>query len=133
MALAPTASLGMSLATLAVVQAIYSNATSPLNDIRSLDKNNTDVNASERAATWLAAGVVGGISLLAKDPTIFTIGGIGVIAMAWMHRHADQVDNVTNSATGYATKLADVGNTNAGLTTTPTQSTGVLNLGTSVI
>lgn len=133
MALAPEASIGVSLATLAVTYAIYSKALPNIADTRSLDKNNPDIQSSERTATWMAAGVVGGISLLAKDPTIFTIGGLGVVAMAWWHRHADQVDNVTNSATGYATKLADVGNTGAGLTATPAMSTQHLNLGASVI
>lgn len=88
MALKPEASLGTSLAVCAVVYAIHSNATPTLADMQALPAGNADVDAAERKATWLSAGVVAGVSLLAKDPTIFVIGSAATIGLAWMTRHA---------------------------------------------
>lgn len=91
--LKPEVSLGVALATGAVVYGIYQRATPTHADIRSLQANNADINAAERQATWTAAGVVGAISLIAHDPTVFTVGGLMIIAEAWKHRHANMVDS----------------------------------------
>ena len=118
MALKPEASLGVALATGAVVYSVFANATPSIGDIRSLPKGNVDMQASERAATWTSAGIVAGISLLAKDATIFVIGGAMVVTMAWLHRHADQVDNTTKKARTLApTMTADIGDTASGAAT----------------
>lgn len=115
MALKPEASIGVGLATAAVVFAVFAKALPSTADVRSLDKDNVDIQRAERQATWTAAGIVAGISLLAKDATIFVIGGATTLVMAWSHRHADQVDNTTKMARALApTKLADVGNTASG-------------------
>lgn len=86
--LKPEASLGVGLATCAVVYAIHSNATPSMADMQSLPAGNGDVDAAERRATWMSAGVVAAISLLAKDPTIFVLGSGAAIAMAWLTRRA---------------------------------------------
>ena len=88
MALKPEASLMSGLAVAAVVFAIHSNATPSIADMQGLPAGTKDVDVSERKATWMSAGVVAGISLLAKDPTIFVIGSVMTIAMAWNSRHA---------------------------------------------
>ena len=121
MGLKPEVSLGVSLATATVVYAVHQNATPTIADIRSLDKNNADVQKSERTASWVSAGVVAGISLLAKDATIFIVGGAMVIAMAWMTRHADQVDVVTKRASTLLPTQMAGGSTDAGITTAPAQ------------
>jgi hypothetical protein len=56
--------------------------------MQGLPAGNADVDAAERKATWLSAGVVAAISLLARDPTIFVIGSAAAVAMAWMTRHS---------------------------------------------
>lgn len=96
MALQPPASIGIGLATIGVVAAIHSNMTPTTADIQALPAGNKDIDKAERKATWLGIGVVSGISLLAKDPTIFVIGSIGVVGLAFFTRHA----NWTESATG---------------------------------
>jgi hypothetical protein len=127
----PETSLAVALATATVVYAIHQNATPSIADVRSLESNNVDVQKAERAATWTSAGIVAGISLLAKDATIFIIGGSMVIAMAWMTRHADQVDTITKRASSI--KPTDiVGNTSSGVTTAPAQERVPLNTGTPV-
>lgn len=123
MSLKPDVSLGVALATATVVYGIHSNFTPPVADVRSLEKNNGDIQASEKAATWVSAAVVAGISLLAKDPTIFVVGGTMVVVMAWTTRHADQVDTVTKRASSAMDPLKQVGTTPADLAAADAQST----------
>lgn len=95
----PEVSLGMGLATATVVYGIYQGALPNVADVRSLDAHNKDVESAERLAAWTAAGVVAGISLLAKDATVFILGGSMVVAMSWWHRHADAVVPAAGKAT----------------------------------
>lgn len=96
--LKPEASIAVGLATATVVYGLFSVASPSIADIRSLDAHNQDLEASERMAGWTAAGVVAGISLIAKDPTVFVIGGGMVVAITWWHRHANAVLPATGRA-----------------------------------
>ena len=91
-ALKPEISIGAGLAVGTLVYAMYQNATPDLSDIRSLTEGNEDVDRAERSTTWMAAGVVAGVSLIARDPVIFSVGGVMVIGMAWLTRHANRVN-----------------------------------------
>lgn len=95
MSLKPEASIGTGLAVAGVVYAIHSNFTPTQADIQALPAGNKDVDTSERKATWLSVGVVSGISLLAKDPTIFVIGAAATVAMALFTRHANWSETAT--------------------------------------
>jgi len=88
---------GLSVAS--IVYAVYSNMTPNIADIRVAKPNDPDVDATRKAAAWTSAAIVAGVSLVAKDGTIFVIGGAMVIAMDWFHRHADQVTPLTGRAT----------------------------------
>lgn len=102
MALPKTASLGTGLAVAGLVVAIHFNATPSVADIRVGGPGDADIAGAERAATWQAAMLVSAISLLAKDPTIFVVGGGVTVAMAWLTRHADLVDPLTGRAASNA-------------------------------
>lgn len=93
--LKPEASIGTGLAVCAVVYAIHSNFTPTMADLQALPAGNADTDAAERKATWLSAGVVAGVSLLAKDPTIFVLGSAATIALAWFSRHATWTESKT--------------------------------------
>jgi hypothetical protein len=95
MSLKPEASVLSGLAVGAVVFAIHSNFTPSQADMQGLPAGNKDLDRSERQATWLSAGVVAGISLLAKDPTIFVIGSFATVAMAFLTRNAVWTDSVS--------------------------------------
>lgn len=97
--LKPEVSLGVGLGTGAVVAAIYYNALPPMVDIRVGPSQNKDVGAARKAAAWTSAGIVGGISLLAKDPTIFAVGAGFIIVLDWWYRHANAVDPRAGKAT----------------------------------
>jgi hypothetical protein len=93
------ASIGMGLAVGVVVWSIYSHAMPSLVDHRVGDVNDVNAQKAERTATWTAAGVVAGISLLAKDPTVFVLGGSMVVVLSFWHRHANMVNPLTARAT----------------------------------
>lgn len=96
--LKPEASIAIGLATATVVYGLFSVASPSIADIRSLDAHNQDLDAAERVAGWTAAGTVAVISLIAKDPTVFVIGGSMVVGMVWWHRHANSVLPATGRA-----------------------------------
>lgn len=94
MALKPDAGVLAGLAVGTVVFAIHQNATPPQADIQALPAGTPDIDIAERKATWISAGVVGGISLLAKDPTIFLIGSAATIAMALWTRNSNWAESI---------------------------------------
>lgn len=98
--LKPEASIGTSLAVCAVVYAIHSNFTPTMADMQALPAGNQDVDSAERKATWLSAGVVGAVSLLAKDPTIFVLGSGMTIALALYSRYAVHTDTKSAPSVG---------------------------------
>ena len=100
MALKPEVSIGTGLAVAAIVYAIHSNFTPSLADMQGLPSGNQDVDAAERKATWLSAGVVSGVSLLAKDPTIFVIGSAMTVALAFFSRHATWTESKAGPMVG---------------------------------
>lgn len=98
MGLKPEVSLPVALATAAVVYGVYLNALPPVVDIRTAAPNHPDVASSEKAAAWTSAAVVGGVALIAKDMTVFIIGGSMIVALSWWNRHANMVDPATGLA-----------------------------------
>lgn len=90
--LKPEVSIGVGLATAAVVYGVYTTAVPPIADVRSIPNGNGDIVASERTAAWMSAAVVGAISLIAKDPTVFILGGSMVVALSWWYKHAETVN-----------------------------------------
>lgn len=102
----PEVSLGVGLATAAIVGAVYVNATPSLVDSRVAKPNDPDLEAARKTAAWTSAGVVAGISLLSKDATVFILGGAMVITLDWWYRHANQVDPNTGKASTSAAMAA---------------------------
>lgn len=106
MALKPEFSVMGGLAVATMVYAIHSNATPPQADIRALPAGTQDIDRSERAATWLSAGIVAGVSLLARDPTIFVIGSAATIGLALWTRHSNSVESVAGRYLSPADSMA---------------------------
>lgn len=88
-------SIGLGLATATVVFAIYNRQPGQA-DIRVGKAGDEHIEAVRKQNAWTAAGIVAAISLLAKDPTIFIIGGTTVVALDWTTR----VNNWTNPLSG---------------------------------
>jgi hypothetical protein len=100
MAMKPEASIAAGLGTAALVYAFYDMSLPPLADVRTLESDNRDIQASERTATWVSGAFVAGIGALTKDATVFVIGALAVVGLAWMYRHADQVTPLTGKTVG---------------------------------
>src|SRR4051812_33390243 len=98
--LEPSESVAVGMATVTLVYGVYQIALPTLVDERVADSDNPDLQSSERLAAWASAVVVSGISLLTKDATVFCLGGTAIVALSWMHRHADQVSPLSGRATG---------------------------------
>lgn len=94
----PEVSIPVALATGAVVVGVF-QAMSPSNaDVRTVapgSRGDDFLAGAERSAFFVSVGVVGGISLIARDPIPFVIGGLMACAMAWTHRYARVVDPAT--------------------------------------
>lgn len=97
--LKPEVSIGMGLAVGVLVWSIYQHALPSIVDHRVGDPDDENAAAAERLATWTSAGTVAGISLIAKDPTVFVIGGAMTVALSFWHRHANMVNPMTGRAT----------------------------------
>lgn len=97
MALRAEVSIPAALATAAVVGTIYNRGLPPGVDVRTNPTvGDRDVEAARKQNAWTAAAVVGGISLIAKDPTIFIVGGAMLVALDWVTR----VNNFVNPLSG---------------------------------
>lgn len=103
MGLKPETSLTVGLATAALVWSIYSRAMPSLADIRVAPQDDPDLDSSRKAAAWTSAGAVAFVSLVAKDPTIFIIGGAMVIAVDWWTRHGN-ANNPFSGRTGMSSQ-----------------------------
>jgi hypothetical protein len=97
-ALKPEVSIPVALTTGAIVLAVHSKAAPSIADVRTIDPSNTDLDAAERQATVMSFAIVGGISLIAKDPNVFFGGGAIATAAAWWNRYS----NAYNPSTGRA-------------------------------
>lgn len=100
MALDSDKSIMVGLATATVVYGIYQAALPNVSDVRSLDARNKDIAGAEKLASWTAAGVVAGISLIAGDPTVFIIGATTVTILSVWHKHANEVTPMTGKILG---------------------------------
>lgn len=106
MKLKPEGSLALGLAVVVVVYATYEHMLPTMVEHRVGQQNDADAATAERMATVTSAGIVSGIALLAKDPTVFILGGGATVALAWMHKHANSVSPLTRFVTGGAAVAA---------------------------
>jgi hypothetical protein len=68
---------------------IYNQSVPLLVDQRVAPLNEEHSTASEKTARWVSASLVGLVSLVTMDATVFVLGGASVIAFSWMYRHAN--------------------------------------------
>lgn len=94
MALKPDAGVLAGLAVMTVVFALHQQATPSQADIQALPAGTPDIDKAERKATWMSAGTVAAISLMAKDPTIFVMGSAAVVGMALWTRHSNWAESI---------------------------------------
>lgn len=105
MALKAEASLATGLATAVIVWAVHQNATPTVAEMRLSPRHDEDLEAARRQATWTAAAIVSGISLIARDATVFVLGGAMVVGLDWWTRYSNEVDPETGRASAFPNGL----------------------------
>lgn len=98
MALKPEVSIGVGLGTAALVYGTYQTVMPHAADVRVTAQDDGDVDAARRAAAWTSAAIVAGVSLMAKDPTVFVIGGAMVVGLDVIYRHSNALHPVLKKA-----------------------------------
>lgn len=96
MALRAEISVPVALATGTIVYTIQGRGLPPI-DVRGNAQTGDDmVDSIRKQNAWLAAATVAGISLIARDPVVFIVGGVMVIALDWMTRVNNWTSPLTN-------------------------------------
>lgn len=106
--LAPPEELQVSALSAAIVYGIFQLNAPNLSDVKaSRPGSDASMNThrSVKTAVWTSAVIVSGLSLLAKSPTIFVIGGLMTAVEGWKYYHANATDQKTGAvaAPGSAT------------------------------
>jgi len=83
------ASVGVGVAMMGLTVVIYQTSLPPLTDQRVAPLNERNSSASEKTARWVSGALVGLVSLVTMDATVFILGASAVIAESWMYRHAN--------------------------------------------
>ena len=120
MALKADVSLPIALATGAVVYGIFQTQLPPTAQVKATMPNNQHLQSSRRTATIIALAVSGGISLMAKDPSIFVVGGTLAVVLDFVHRHADATHPQTGRLVAPAVGSPTVGTSANGNAVTAT-------------
>jgi hypothetical protein len=94
--LKPDGSIGLGIATMVLVWALYDHALPNMAMIHATDAGDINIDAARKKATWEAAGGVAAITLLTKDVNILILGGVTLFALDMHARHA----NACNPDTG---------------------------------
>jgi len=95
--LRPEISVPAAIATATVVYAIQGRSLPPQIEMRANPEVGDEmVESTRKQNAWMAAATVAGISLIARDPVIFIVGGAMVVALDWMTRINNYTSPLTN-------------------------------------
>lgn len=87
--LKPSDELIVGSTSVAIVYAIFAQGVPPYADVRADMKNSTNTYKSVKMAAITSIAAVGALALLAKSPTVFTVGGAMIIFETWKYHHAN--------------------------------------------
>jgi len=74
-----TQSLLMATAVGAMTLGIFNGVAPSISDVSAAPPNDADVSRNTRIATWMTAGLVSGVAVLLRDPTVFVIGAFTIV------------------------------------------------------
>lgn len=78
-----------------LVLAIYQNGLPNFADIRADQPGNVNTHKSTKMAAITSTAAVGSLALIAKSPTVFTIGGAMILFETWKYHFANYGANGT--------------------------------------
>lgn len=79
---------------------IYQHALPSAADTRSLPAHNNDIEVSRKHAAYESAGLLGVVFLVTHDLNAFIIGGIALVGIDSVYKHANSVNPATGRADG---------------------------------
>jgi hypothetical protein len=103
MALKPNDSIMAGIGVAAVVVGINAVHLPTVAAASASDQGNMHLDKARSSSSIIAVAVVIGASLLAKDPTVFVIGGTTVVALDFAHRVANSRNKTTGTVPGPGT------------------------------
>ncbi len=103
MALKPESSVIAGATVAAITIAIYQMYLPSVADARQAPADDGHLEAARKQAAWMAAGLVGIVSLITQDANIFIIAGSTLAVMDYMHKHANQIVPETGQLSQYDT------------------------------
>jgi 3D (Asp-Asp-Asp) domain-containing protein len=86
--LKPSDSIIASMAVAALAAGIWQYSLPSTAEMHATQAYDPNIEAARKKAAWTSAAVVSAVSLIAKDPNIFILGSVIVIAFDWHARHA---------------------------------------------
>jgi hypothetical protein len=89
--LAPSEKVIAASFAVATVLAVFSQHTPNLADVKADGANNDNTRRSIRSAVLTSAAIVAGISLLAKSPAVYLIGGGVIVIEGIQFAHANSL------------------------------------------
>ena len=92
MALKPSEQIIVSAAAATAVYGIFQLNAPNLADVKASAPGGAaslNTHKSVKTAVWTSAILVSGLGLLAKDPTIFIVGGLLTVVEGWKYYHAN--------------------------------------------
>lgn len=92
-----TGTLVLAGATSAMVLGIYQIGSPGIANVKASEANDKVLSSTERGAAWLSAAVVGGVSIVAREPMVFIFGSALIIGLSWWHRTANMSDPKTEA------------------------------------
>jgi hypothetical protein len=94
--LQPSESVMLGAATAGLVFGVYQFSVPNMADVHASEPNNGAVIAGRKKAVWTSAAILSGVTLLTRDRTVFTMGGVMLAALDFHVRHANAVHPATN-------------------------------------
>jgi hypothetical protein len=98
--LKPSEEMIVSATSIALVYAIYAQNVPNYADVRADEPGNPNTFASTKMAAITSIAAVGALALVAKSPTVFTIGGLMIIFETWKYHGANYARS--GAAQGYS-------------------------------
>jgi hypothetical protein len=107
LSLKPNEEMQVAALSAAIVYGIFQLDAPNKADVKASAPGNPVVHGSVKTAVWTSAIVVSAISLLAKAPTVFVVGGLMTVVEGWTYYHANAFDPaqgkaVTTQQSGYS-------------------------------
>jgi hypothetical protein len=101
MALKPENAITVSALTAIAVLGVFQVEAPNMADVKASAPGGAaaaNTHKSVKTATWTAAILVSALGLLARDPTVYIVGGLVTVAEAWKYHYANVTDAKGNVA-----------------------------------